>query len=66
MKQQRPTPAPDGWTLRKYGRFWAVYDQGSLVVVTVYRKGALEVMRRLASHQSHQAIEEISDGRAHS
>ena len=64
-KQQRTTPAPNGLTLQKYGRFWAVYDQGSLVVVTVYRKGALEVMRRLAPQQSHTTREEIPHGRAH-
>ena len=64
MKQPRPTPAPDEWTLQRYGRFWAVYDQDTLVVVTVYRKGALEVMRRLAPQPSHHTAEEISDGRA--
>jgi hypothetical protein len=62
-EQQPTTLAPDGLTLQRYGRFWAVYDQGTLVVVTVYRKGALEVMKRLASQQSHQTIEEIHDGR---
>jgi hypothetical protein len=64
MKNQRTTTAQDGWTLRKYGRFWAVYDHGSLVVVTVYRKGALEVMRRLAPQPAHTR-EELHDGRAH-
>jgi hypothetical protein len=59
-----PLP-PAGLTLQKYGRFWAVYDHGSLVVVTVYRKGALEVMKRLAPYQSHHTAEEIPDGRAH-
>jgi len=37
-------------TVARYGktRFWAVYDaDGALVCVTVYRKGALEVARRL-------------------
>ncbi len=37
-------------TIRRYkgGRFWAVYDvDGSLVCVTVYLKGAREVVRRL-------------------
>ena len=63
MRRQHPTPAPDGWTLQRYGRFWAVYDQGTLVVVTVYRKGALEVMKRLTTHQSHQAVEEVRDVR---
>jgi len=28
-----------GLTLQKYGRFWAVYEQHVLVVVTVYKKG---------------------------
>ncbi len=33
--------------LRKYGHFWAVYDlANTLVVVTVYKKGAREVIRR--------------------
>ena len=41
----------------KKGRFWAVYGadgalivygaDGALIVVTVYKKGALEVLRRL-------------------
>lgn len=35
--------------LKKYGtRYWAVYDDnGQLICVTVYKKGANEVMRRL-------------------
>lgn len=38
-------------TIRKYGeRFWAVYDQaGELICVTVYKKGAMEVVRRLTT-----------------
>ena len=33
--------------LQKYGQFWAVYDlDDTLVVVTVYKKGAQEVIRR--------------------
>ena len=66
VPRQRATPAPDGWLLQRYGRFWAVYDHGTLVVVTVYRKGALEVMKRLAPQPSHHTTEEIPDGRAHS
>ena len=32
----------------KYGRFWAVYDEGgNLIAVVVYKKGALEIIRRL-------------------
>jgi len=34
--------------IRKYGRFWAVYEpDGTLVCLCVYRKGAEEVVRRL-------------------
>lgn len=31
----------------RHGRFWAVYHGTDLVVVTVYKKGAREVQRRL-------------------
>ena len=35
--------------IEKFGRrFWAVYDGEALVCVTVYKRGALEVVRRLA------------------
>ena len=34
-------------SLQKYGRFWAVYEGEELVCITVYKKGAMEVMRRL-------------------
>jgi hypothetical protein len=35
-------------TIRKYGRYWALYDEaGELVCVCLYRKGAAEVLRRL-------------------
>ena len=31
--------------IRKYGRYWAVYDaDGTLVYVCLYKKGALEVV----------------------
>jgi len=35
--------------IKKYGtRHWAVYDyDGNLICVTVYKKGAKEVLRRL-------------------
>jgi len=35
--------------IERYGRFWAVYDGGVLVCVTVYLKGAQEVVRRLSA-----------------
>jgi hypothetical protein len=51
-RQHAIAPRPSALTIRKYGRFWGAYDQTTLVVVTVYRKGALEVVRRLeALHQ---------------
>ena len=38
------------YTFRRYKwRFWAVYCGAALVCVTVYRKGAREVARRLNS-----------------
>ena len=37
--------------IARYGnsRFWALYDGPALVVVTVYKRGAREVQRRLAA-----------------
>jgi len=50
-----PTP-PDApstvaeMTVERHGRHWAVYDDhDELVCLTVYRKGAVEVIRRLSS-----------------
>jgi hypothetical protein len=35
------------------GRYWALYDGQELVAVTVYKRGAQEVVRRLeAAHQA--------------
>ena len=35
--------------VKKHGRYWVVYDGETLVCVTVYKKGALEMARRLAN-----------------
>ena len=45
----------------RYGnsRFWALYDGPDLVVVTVYKRGAREVQRRLAA-QPRAAAEEAA------
>ena len=53
-KQIAAAPAtPDaqpGYTIRSHGRNWRVIDPaGQLVCITVYKKGALEVVRRLAA-----------------
>jgi hypothetical protein len=34
-------------TIEKYGRFFGVYQGKDLVCVCVYKKGAMEVVRRL-------------------
>ena len=37
-------------SIRKYGRYWALYDDaGELVCICLYKKGAAEVLRRLSS-----------------
>ncbi|MBW3569928.1 MAG: hypothetical protein KY467_02365 [Gemmatimonadetes bacterium] len=49
MRQQNSEQQP-GYKVKKYGwgRYWAVVDAaGALVCVTVYKRGAEEVVRRL-------------------
>lgn len=44
----REVPPPTTAHLRKRGRYWAVLDAGGeLICLTVYRKGGMEVLRRL-------------------
>jgi len=33
--------------IERYGRHWAVYEDGALLCVTVYRKGARAVIARI-------------------
>jgi hypothetical protein len=43
---------PSGFVIAKYdgSRYWMVIDpEGKLVCVTVYKRGAVEVVRRLAA-----------------
>lgn len=43
----RPEPS---YAVEKYGRYWAVRDaQRNLVCLTVYKRGATEVVRRLTA-----------------
>lgn len=43
-------------SIKKYGRFWAVYDaEGDLVCVTVYKRGALEVVKRLQKKRTERS-----------
>jgi hypothetical protein len=40
------------------GRYWAVYtDEGQLVCLTVYKKGAEEVVKRLQGENGHRPAE---------
>jgi hypothetical protein len=55
---QRTRSAPSPWrgddamTITRYGRYWAVYDaHGTLVCICLYKKGALEVVRRLTGQE---------------
>ena len=36
-----------GMEIVKLGRYFALYDRGELVCITVYKKGAQEVKRRI-------------------
>jgi len=46
-------PSPGDYVLQRRGRFWAVLDAAEgLVCLTVYKRGALEVLRRLGSGNS--------------
>ena len=47
----------------KHTRHWALYDGSELVVVTVYRRGAREVQRRLAA-QAPDATEAAAQAAA--
>jgi len=45
--------------IERYGsRFWAIYRDGELLAVTVYKKGAMRLQQILQNHQA--AKEEIS------
>lgn len=50
--------------IANYGsRFFAVYDKDQLVAVTVYRKGAREVVRRLQNtEQSKTQMHQLQRG----
>ena len=51
QKSAEPAPQPQsGYTIEKRHRDWMVIDpQGQLVCLTVYKRGAVEVVRRLAA-----------------
>jgi hypothetical protein len=43
----------------KKTRYWAIWDGQELVALTVYQRGALEVLRRLQERATEAAIERI-------
>jgi hypothetical protein len=46
-------PSLGGYVIQRHGRFWAVLDATeTLICLTVYKRGAIEVMRRLESKGS--------------
>lgn len=51
----------------KYGKYWAVYDDsGNLICIAVYKKGAIEIIKRFSNKetktqiQSHIDIQELT------
>jgi len=44
----------------KWNRYFALYDQGELVCVTVYKKGAQEVKRRIEELKAMIEMAKIS------
>lgn len=47
------------FTRERYGRYWAVYEDGSLLCVTVYKKGASAVIERLAPGKETSARAQV-------
>jgi hypothetical protein len=44
-------------SIRKYGRYWALYeDAGVLICVCLYKKGPQEVLRRLQQRHTPSAL----------
>lgn len=53
-----------GFRLIRRGRFWAVQDaEGALVVTAVYKKGAIEVVRRLLPPEKRHLADEAKQKR---
>jgi hypothetical protein len=45
----------------RYGRYWAVYEHGILLCLTVYKKGALALLDRLAKTAPQSANPQTSN-----
>jgi hypothetical protein len=48
----------DGFIIEKWDRFFALYENGELLCVTVYKKGALAVQKRIEELKSLVRVEE--------
>lgn len=45
-------PSLGGYLVQRRGRFWAILDATqTLICITVYKRGALEVVRRLSANK---------------
>jgi hypothetical protein len=47
----------DGFTIEKWDRFFALYENGELLCVTVYKKGALAVQKRIEELKNLTGVE---------
>jgi hypothetical protein len=47
LKKRKEKKMENAMEIVKWDRYFALYDQGELVCVTVYKKGAQEVKRRI-------------------
>ncbi len=51
-------------SVHKYGRFFAILDEkGYLVCLTVYKKGAMEVIRRLSNVPKNEVCSKCQVGK---
>jgi hypothetical protein len=49
----------EGMHIVKWDRYFALYDQDELVCVTVYKRGAVEVKRRIEELKRYKDLEQV-------
>jgi len=55
--EETPQPSRMAYSVARHGRFWEVVDpDGTLVCLTAYKKGAVEVVRRLTEADASAAV----------
>jgi len=58
--RQKPTDDFAPFEVRRYGRHWEVRDPaGDVVCLTVYRRGAAEVVRRLKLNLASSLVSDL-------